>query len=430
LIEQRPGDELCRAAWRTFVVGSAVCGALALTGCGSGRSGGVTARAAGVAGCTIPVTRDQYDGFQIGVPAGWSLIRLGGALVVSANPQGTVQAVVEPAVLTGSLTPANFFTTVSGQLQKLAATGGNSLTFRSTGSAGGLPQASVAGQAGGAAVSGAARVSLISYPTAHGSQLVVFSAYWAPPCQLSSQASTLAAVADCYQPEPATLYQIAQDQQFTYPIPPGWQPSESQDQLSVADGQNGAANYQLAFATPSEGINDLPSLMRAVLGQDGISVGTVLSTVSAPPATTVTGATQEAQWIEFTGTRHGTQIHGVASVEGTTSPSDTSGAVRWAYARTDLWNSLSGALLQIAGGIQHQFTQDLQEIARLSRQWQNFNRQVEGFDDALNGVDVVRDPATGQTFEAPYASYQDGPDGPGYYTGSPGNEHKLQIITP
>ena len=118
-------------------------------------------------------------------------------------------------------------------------------------------------------------------------------------------------------------------------------------------------------------------------------------------------------------------------MQGTTSSFDTSGVVRWAYARAYLWNSLSGALLQIAGGIQHHFTQDLQEIARLSQEWQNFGHQVAGFDDALNGVDLVRDPSTGKTYEAPYASYQQsGPAGPGYYVGSPGNERKLKIITP
>jgi hypothetical protein len=54
-----------------------------------------------------------------------------------------------------------------------------------------------------------------------------------------------------------------------------------------------------------------------------------------------------------------------------------------------------------------------------------------GFDQALEGTDLVRDSATGQTFEAPYSAYRaSGPDGPGYYTGSPGNLKKLQILTP
>ena len=407
------------------------CAAIVVAGCGSSMSGGAPGQASsGAAACSIPVTRDQYDGYQAGVPAGWSLSRVGGALVVTANSRGTVEAVLEPAVLTSKLTPSQFYTDVTGQLEK-AVTAGDSLNFRTTGSPNGLPEASVTGQAGGNAVSGEARVSLIGYRTAHGSQLVVFSAYWAPPAQLASQKRALAAVATCYRPEPATLFQIAQDQQFTYPIPLGWRPSEAIDELSVADGQAGAANYLFALAFPSEGVTDVPSLLRVALERHGITIDTVLNTASSAPTTTVTGATAEGLRIEFTGTHQGTQIHGVASVQGTTSSFETSGVVRWAYARVDLWNSLSGALLQIAGGIQHHFTQDLQEIARLSQEWQNFGHQVQGFDDALNGVDLVRDPSTGKTYEAPYARYQQsGPAGPGYYIGPPGSERKLQIITP
>ena len=43
----------------------------------------------------------------------------------------------------------------------------------------------------------------------------------------------------------------------------------------------------------------------------------------------------------------------------------------------------------------------------------------------------MEDPATGEEFEAPYTAYNpNGPDGPGYYTGSPGAQTKLVIITP
>ena len=62
-------------------------------------------------------------------------------------------------------------------------------------------------------------------------------------------------------------------------------------------------------------------------------------------------------------------------------------------------------------------------------------RQVDdgerALDQALDGTDLVEDPATGEQFEAPYSDYsQSGPDGPGYYVGSPGSETKLNVITP
>jgi hypothetical protein len=65
--------------------------------------------------------------------------------------------------------------------------------------------------------------------------------------------------------------------------------------------------------------------------------------------------------------------------------------------------------------IQHEFTQDLQELEQLSLEWEQFDLNVQGFDDALTGIVLVKDPATGQVYEASYDSYTDGSDGPGYY---------------
>ena len=58
--------------------------------------------------------------------------------------------------------------------------------------------------------------------------------------------------------------------------------------------------------------------------------------------------------------------------------------------------------------------------------------QWNALNQALNGTDIVHDAATGQTFEAPYSTFsQTGPDGPGYYAGTPGiNLRKLTIETP
>jgi ABC-type bacteriocin/lantibiotic exporter with double-glycine peptidase domain len=81
------------------------------------------------------------------------------------------------------------------------------------------------------------------------------------------------------------------------------------------------------------------------------------------------------------------------------------------------WNSLNSGLIQMAGFIQHNFTQDLEQLQALNREWQQFSGQVQSFDDVLNEQQLVEDPTTGVYYEAPYSSYDpDGPDGPGYYT--------------
>jgi hypothetical protein len=63
-----------------------------------------TAFAGGAARCSLPVTHDPYYGFHVGVPSGWNLGRLNGMIVVNKDGAGTVEAVVEPVVLTRGLT--------------------------------------------------------------------------------------------------------------------------------------------------------------------------------------------------------------------------------------------------------------------------------------------------------------------------------------
>jgi hypothetical protein len=151
--------------------------------------------------------------------------------------------------------------------------------------------------------------------------------------------------------------------------------------------------------------------------------------VQLPSKHVPSGATQGQEYVEFTGSlKDGRAVHGLVYVLSETGVGAASGVIRLGMATTSLWNSVNGALTHIMGSIQHDFTQDLQQWESVSRQWQAFDQQVQGFDEALNGVDLVHDPATGATFEAPYSAYNStGPDGPGYYDN--GN-NKLQIQTP
>jgi ABC-type bacteriocin/lantibiotic exporter with double-glycine peptidase domain len=88
-----------------------------------------------------------------------------------------------------------------------------------------------------------------------------------------------------------------------------------------------------------------------------------------------------------------------------------------AFSTQSTWNALNSGLIQMAGSIQHNFTQDLEQLQNINQEWQNFSGQVESFDDVLNQQQLVEDPTTGTYYEAPYSSYEtDGPDGAGYYT--------------
>jgi hypothetical protein len=182
----------------------------------------------------------------------------------------------------------------------------------------------------------------------------------------------LAGIGGCYGPERGTLFRIFRDKAFVYPLPPGWSVHEGVDELLLDDGANASANYFFSQAIlASKGVTDVKSYLRYMFGLIGIKIDTVISSSSAPSKQTGTGA------------------------------------------------------------LQHDFAQDDQKLRRVQQQLQGFAQQVERFDQALDSTDIVSDPSAGQTFEAPYSAFSaSGPDGPGYYTGSPGNLHKLMVVTP
>ena len=380
--------------------------------------------------CTLPIVTDQYEGFRIGVPSGWTLTRTRGSLVVAKDASGSTEADIVPALSAGGLTASSFYTQVTSGIEKLVDGNSQSITFSQTGTAHGGVQATVGGDLNGAPISGVATVTVQPLSTKHASHLLTFAGYWAPSSQLTGERSTLAAIGSCYQLTSGQLLRVYRDQQFTYALPPNWTPSEQFNILELNDGKDASANYFfLETLTPSQGVTDARSLLQYLLSHVGISAVTSISTVSSPNSTTVTGAVQQTLYEEFTGRLDGAAVHGLASSTAVTGGGNTTGVVRLALTKTDLWNALAGVVEQMAGGIQHSFVQDLGQIANVSRQWQNFDNQVAGFDDALNGVDIALDPSTGVPYEVPYGDWDpNGPGGPGYYL--PGGSSPLRVVTP
>jgi hypothetical protein len=304
------------------------------------------------------------------------------------------------------------------------------LTFRLTSAT----TAVASGRVGSTALAGAASVSFLPVQSLHGSRLGVVSGYWAPTAQLGGLRTKLASVGACYGPERGTLARFFKAQAFGYTLPLGWTVStENSDELFLNDGANASANFILTgpFLASSTGVTDAQSLLRYSFGKLGIKIDTVLSTATFPSTTTVTGAKQEEVITEFLGRLGAKRLHGLVRVISVTGGGDTSGALRIALATPGLWNSLNGELIWMSYSIQHKFTQDLAAIQRTQEQLAGFSHQVAGFDQALNGTDLVRDPRTGIQYEAPYSAYsQSGPDGPGYYLGSGGAQRKLELLKP
>jgi len=224
------------------------------------------------------------------------------------------------------------------------------------------------------------------------------------------------AIGRCYRPERATLFELFHQPPvapFTFIEPPGWHiGAEGQDDLSLDNaGNTASATFDLwgpfvAGVNISQPINTPAEAINYWFGKLGFQAPRVLS------ATTVGGS---EEYMEFTASLKGTRVHGLMYMDVSVGGGSTAGVFRLALADNPLWNSLNGALIEMAGSIQHDFTQDLQEIQAVNRQWQDFSGQVADFDDTLNNQQLVQDPSTGKLYEAPYSSYSDGPQGPGYY---------------
>ena len=380
--------------------------------------------------CTLPLTQDPYDGFRIGVPAGWNLFTHNGTIVVSKDWTATEESTVTPVLMTSGLTPAAIFSSSLGALEKEVAASGGTMTAPTPSSGNPLPTASLALRLGQVSMTGQARAVVLPDQTAHGTSVVAVLASWAPTARFPTEKTELASIGGCYGPRPGTLYRIMKDAAFTYAVPVGWTvASEGQDSIEIADGEDASATYTLTLLPPRTGVNSPESLLSYAFGRLGIQVTQVLSSVQLPSKQVSNGGTEGQENVEFTGTlSDGRTIHGLVYVLSDTGSSTPSGIIRLGIATQQSWNLVSGALTDIVSGIQHNFTQDLQQWENLSRQGQAFNQQVQGFDDALNGVDLVHDPTTGATFEAPYDTYRaTGPEGPGYCDQA---NNKLQIQTP
>jgi hypothetical protein len=399
--------------------------AVATGSCASGTSKTLTAPTAngGTDGsgpqqpCNLPLTHDSYDGFHIAVPSGWELFTLGGQLEVEKDAVGSEAVIVAPAAQTGGLTPGSYFQSQLRALESPAASEGSAITVTGTGSQNGMPSATFTAAIGGQTVSGQATVLATPLPGQASSSELVFVADWAPSAAFGTESSLLSSVASCYGPETASLYRIYQDEAFTYMLPPSWTVpagGEGPDNLNLVDASGDIVSYQL---TTSENLpfNSPQTLIDSFLNAANVTGVTKLWSVGAG----------NTEYEEFTATFQGRPVHGLISGEATDTSGFYTGVVRVGLAPAANWNAVNGALIQMAGAIQHGFTQDLQTINSLNQQWQNFSNQVANFDDILNNQHLTQDPTTGIYYDAPYDSYDvAGSSGPGYYNGG----QKLNII--
>lgn len=389
-----------------------------------GRSGDHGQSGGGTGTCRLPLTHDVYDGFHIGVPAGWELTTLRGELEVEKDAGADEAVLVWPGIETSGLTPVSFFHTRLSNFEAGAASEGQAITVTASNTRDGIPSVQFTASIHHQAVSGYATVRVEQFGTQLSSSQVAFVAYWAPTAAFAAQQATVSSVAACYGPERAMVYHVFQDHAFTYMLPPAWTASnETQDSLDLNDGNGDYVTYELVGGSE---FSDPSSLINVFLSGAGIDSVNALSTTDTPAEQTQAGQTQSSRYEEFTATFKGQAVHGLISALSDVGANFNTGVVRIVLASAAGWNAKNGALFEIAGSIQHDFTQDLQTMQQLNQQWQNFSNQVANFDDTLNSQQLTQDPTTGIYYYAPYDAYDvNGPAGPGYYR----NDQRLSIIS-
>ena len=93
--------------------------------------------------CALPLVHDIYDGFRVGVPAGWDVSTMGGEISVEPNPASPEGAVLYPTLLTKNLTAGKVFSTFMHFEQQLVRRTESVFSYQVQTRVPGMPSASV-----------------------------------------------------------------------------------------------------------------------------------------------------------------------------------------------------------------------------------------------------------------------------------------------
>ena len=338
---------------------------------------------------------------------------MNGEITVEPSPSSPEGVILYPALLTGATTASQVFSGFMAYEQRAVRAGGSAFSYQVESGHGRLPSASVGAEVNGVKIGGEATVTVLPLRTGLASREALVSLYYGSRATFASEASLLAGIGRCYGPEQAQLFSVFPTNPFTYIMPPGFSPIvDEPNALELANAANtGSATFDL-WGPLVQGVNvsqPLDTPTEAIdywFGQLGLEGATTLSARMVG---------QDVEYVEFTATSKGKPLHGLMYMDISVSGPSTAGVFRLALAYAPLWDSLNGALIEMAGSIQHDFRQDITDIQEVNRQWQDFSGQVADFDDTLNNQQLVQDPGTGKLYEAPYSAYRDGPQGWGYY---------------
>ncbi|MFT3696881.1 MAG: hypothetical protein QM831_27310 [Kofleriaceae bacterium] len=400
--------------------------------------------------CHTPTHDDEYYGFSVGHPEGWSIDYSTGTILVQRDP--TVGAMIFPArIRRADVTPdqvADLFANAIGSRVRQA---GGTFELVDKTSDGRVATALVLAQVNGMRIKGPLQV--IATPG-----FMTLKVYWAPESELAADEPQLRQVMTCFKRKTVITQKTPagkagamkvgavghapklapyRDRYFAMQIVPGLEmTSESEHGFDMVNREHtmGAGFGYVLNPTIRADIYATQTLQQYFPNAQIVTQGWK----QAPQG----WLAAEIEWRMDTPQHY--MLHGVIRVTQTQgvmmSFGYQTGDVIWDKTRPALeamMNSVQiqpAAVAQVQAGIRAQMAQypPIQSSSSSSSssdawnqsvrdRWESQDRRNQGFDDAILGQDHTRSPSTGETYVVPNNAWSDtGPQGAGYYRQLPG----------
>lgn len=412
--------------------------------------------------CTVPVVKDEYSGFEIGRPNGWTVDYGNGTIEVDKDPSETVGAIVYPARLKQGDISAD----------RLADMFGNALgnSIRSRGGSFALTDKQTDGRVAHAQATATLNGANLRGPLQVVSEkgFATVKLYWAPEDRFANEEPTLRQVVTCFKrhtvikkaqptapaggritrvsatgqasgaakPATKTALQPFQSKYFVGSMPTGWRVAD--ETANGIDLVSGDQQLAVGFGWVLNGRAAPEATVRQTINQfhPGARI------VSAGPV-----QTERPDQVSYAAEYDSPQAHGMSqSTRGPNAEVETSLAAmpsRWESEKATLQaiaHSIQitpNAVSQVQANVRAQIaslpratpsptTSSTSSSSSVMASWADQERHDQAFSDALLGQDRATSPTTGQSYVVPWNAWSPtGPQGAGYYRATPGGGSEL-----
>lgn len=397
-----------------------------------------------LASCRLPLFTDTYLGFEVGKPADWSINYVNGSIAVRQDAASTTLAFVYPIKPEGGATKeqllADYVTALDATLKaddgSLAVTG-----------------STLSGSVKGTPITG-------TIEAVDASPQIIIRGGWAPSGNWNGIKQTITGVSTCYK---RTLGKVTQRQTqtgysatgasttYSYLLPDGWYVSPGNVNANalviLKDDFTGAS---FSYLTGGVGNQTPDGYIDLLAESSGYTELTYTGEQELGSTTDSLGYTWEMKAKEYTAKHNGQPIRGIvtaaiANIDYGFGYGSYSAMANVRQAKASEWDQYAAITAVVQESIQITNSTPGKSVtlpknnpadsSSVMSSWEYKNQVDDRLSakrsEAIGGYESVRSPSTGQTYDAPYNSYNPtGPDGAGYYRSvdSVGGVEKLESV--